>query len=164
MAVHRRIGLVDGLWRWRGSAGFFVWVEVALKPRGRDPLFDFSLMGFRSFRFGLITVSIVALGEFGVVFVLSIFLQTVLGFTALQTGFTFLPFAPMTLFVAYRGLLTIRFGTQMGGDHGDARRGGPIFALRHGSLAPVGPPIACPARWSTGWAWGWRSRSSPTSS
>jgi EmrB/QacA subfamily drug resistance transporter len=90
--------------------GFVLW-EMRMQGKGREPLFDLSLLGFRSFRFGLITVSIVALGEFGVIFVLSLFLQGVLGFTALATGLTFLPFAVLTLFVApSAGLLTARFG------------------------------------------------------
>ena len=75
------------------ALALFVWWELRLQRRGGDPLFDFTLMRFRSFRFGLITVSIVALGEFGLVFVLSIFLQSVRGLTAFQTGLTFLPFA-----------------------------------------------------------------------
>ena len=93
-----------------GCAGFIVW-EMALKRKGREPLFDFSLLGYRSFRFGLLTVSIVALGEFGVLFVLSLYLQGVLGYTALATGLTFLPFAALTLLVApTAGLLSSRFG------------------------------------------------------
>jgi EmrB/QacA subfamily drug resistance transporter len=93
------------------SLALFVWWELRLQRRGSDPLFDFTLMRFRSFRFGLITVSIVALGEFGLVFVLSIFLQTVRGLTAFQTGLTFLPFALMTLLVApTAGIFSSRFG------------------------------------------------------
>ena len=57
----------------------FVWWDSDCSAAWGEPLFDFTLLQFRSFRFGLITVSIVALGEFGLVFVLSIFLQTVLG-------------------------------------------------------------------------------------
>ena len=82
-----------------------------MKARGKEPLFDFSLLGYRSFRFGLITVSIVALGEFGVIFALSLYLQGVLGYTAFATGLTFLPFAALTLFIApTAGLLAARFG------------------------------------------------------
>ena len=89
----------------------FVWWELRMQRRGDEPLFDFTLMRFRSFRFGLITVSIVALGEFGLVFVLSIFLQTVLGLSAFQTGLVLLPFALTTLFVApTAGILSGRIG------------------------------------------------------
>jgi EmrB/QacA subfamily drug resistance transporter len=93
-----------------GIAAFVLW-ELWTKVRGRDPLFDFTLLGYRSFRFGLLTVSIVALGEFGVIFVLSLYLQGVLGYTALATGLTFLPFAALTLVVApSAGILAGRFG------------------------------------------------------
>ncbi len=89
---------------------FVLW-ELRMQRRGGEPLFDFTLMRYRSFRFGLTTVAIVALGEFGLVFVLSIFLQTVLGLTAFQTGLVLLPFALTTLFVApTAGILSARFG------------------------------------------------------
>ena len=89
----------------------FVWWELRLQRRGAEPLFDFTLTRFRSFRFGLITVAIVALGEFGLVFVLSLFLQTVLGLSAFQTGLVLLPFALTTLIVApTAGILSGRFG------------------------------------------------------
>ncbi|MGA2976772.1 MAG: DHA2 family efflux MFS transporter permease subunit [Spirochaetia bacterium] len=93
-----------------GIAGFLLW-EINVKSRGREPLFDLTLLSYRSFRFGLLTVSIVALGEFGVIFVLSLYLQGVLGYTALATGLTFLPFAALTLLVApSAGLFSARFG------------------------------------------------------
>ena len=89
----------------------FVFWENRLKTRGGDPLFDFTLLRLRGFRFGLITVAIVALGEFGVVFVLSLYLQGVIGLSAFSTGVTFLPFALTTLIVApTAGLLSARFG------------------------------------------------------
>ena len=93
------------------ALALFAWWELRLQRRGGDPLFDFTLLRFRSFRFGLITVSIVALGEFGLVFVLSLFLQSVRGLTAFQTGLTLLPFALLTLVVApTAGILSGRFG------------------------------------------------------
>ena len=93
-----------------GVAGFVLW-EQRTQRVGVEPLFDFTLLRYRSFRFGLLTVAIVALGEFGVIFVLSLYLQGVLGYTALATGLTFLPFAALTLFVApTAGLLSSRFG------------------------------------------------------
>jgi EmrB/QacA subfamily drug resistance transporter len=89
---------------------FVIW-ENRLNKRGADPLFDFSLLRFRSFRFGLLTVAIVALGEFGIIFVLSIYLQSVRNLTAFQTGLTFLPFALTTLVVApMAGILSARWG------------------------------------------------------
>lgn len=89
---------------------FVVW-ETRLRKRGGDPLFDFTLLRLRGFRFGLMTVAIVALGEFGVVFVLSLYLQGVIGLSAFSTGLVFLPFALTTLVAApMAGLLSARFG------------------------------------------------------
>jgi len=91
-------------------AAFVVW-ETRLQQRGGEPLFDFTLLRLRGFRFGLITVAIVALGEFGVIFVISLYLQGVIGLSAFATGVTFLPFALTTLVVApTAGLLSARFG------------------------------------------------------
>jgi len=91
----------------------FVWWELRVQRRGGEPLFDFTLARFASFRFGLITVAIVALGEFGIIFVLSLYLQGVLGLSAFQTGLLFLPFALATLFTApSAGILSSRFGAK----------------------------------------------------
>ena len=93
-----------------GLAAFVAWERHMLR-RGREPLFDFSLLRFRSFRFGLTTVAIVALGEFAVLFVLSLYLQGVLGLSVFDTGLTLLPFALAMLIVApSAGLLSTRFG------------------------------------------------------
>ncbi len=93
-----------------GLVAFVAW-EQHLRSRGQEPLFDFSLLRFRSFRFGLTTVAIVAVGEFAVVFVLSLYLQGVLGLSAFDTGLTLLPFALATLVVApSAGFLSARFG------------------------------------------------------
>jgi hypothetical protein len=86
----------------------FVWYEVRLQRRGGDPLFDFTLLRFKGFRFGLLTVLVIALGEFGIIFVLSIYLQGVRGLSAFDTG---LLFAGTTLVIApLAGLLSARFG------------------------------------------------------
>jgi EmrB/QacA subfamily drug resistance transporter len=91
-------------------AVFTAW-EITMQKRGGEPLFDFTLLRLRGFRFGLITVAILALGEFGIIFVLSLYLQTVRGLTAFQTGLTFLPFALVTLVVApSAGVLSSRIG------------------------------------------------------
>src|SRR2546428_182754 len=67
--------------------------EVRRLRSGSGPLFDFSLLKFKGFRYGLFTVTIVAMGEFGAVFIISIFLQTVKGLSAFNAGLTFLPMA-----------------------------------------------------------------------
>jgi MFS family permease len=78
---------------------------------GKVPLFDFSLLKFPGFRYGLLAVQIVAMGEFGAVFVFSIYFQIVRGMSALDTGITFLPMAvSVFIFAPIAGLLANRFG------------------------------------------------------
>jgi MFS family permease len=66
---------------------------------------------YPGFRFGIITVTIVSMGEFAIIFVLSIYFQVVRGMTAIGTGITFLPLAISVFFSApVAGLLSSRFG------------------------------------------------------
>jgi EmrB/QacA subfamily drug resistance transporter len=89
----------------------FSFYEIRRLRRGRVPLFDFSLLRFKGFRYGLFTVTIVAMGEFGAVFIISIFLQTVKGLSAFNAGLTFLPMAiSVFIFAPVAGLLATRFG------------------------------------------------------
>lgn len=90
---------------------WFVVFELRLESKGGEPLFAFSLLQFRGFRYGLMTVLIVALGEFGILFVLPIYLQGVRGMTAFQTGVIFLPFAIANFsFAPLAGALSARIG------------------------------------------------------
>lgn len=69
------------------------------------------MLRFTGFRFGLLTVSVVALGEFGILFILSLYLQEVRGLTALDTGLLLLPFAGGAFLTApIAGILASRFG------------------------------------------------------
>src|SRR6266705_2756368 len=89
----------------------FTFYEIRRLRSGKVPLFDFSLLKFKGFRYGLFTVTIVAMGEFGAVFIISIFLQTVKGFSAFNAGLTFLPMAiSVFIFAPVAGLLATRFG------------------------------------------------------
>ncbi|MBG0740193.1 DHA2 family efflux MFS transporter permease subunit [Paeniglutamicibacter antarcticus] len=65
--------------------GFIFWGR-ARSRRGAGSMLDFSLFSIRSFRNGNIAAMIVSLGEFGIVLSLPIWLQNVLGYSALQTG------------------------------------------------------------------------------
>ena len=71
----------------------FVGYEINRQRAGKDPLFDFSLLRSRGFGYGNLVVLIVAIGEFGVLFFLSLFLQIVRGMSAIDTGLTILPLA-----------------------------------------------------------------------
>ncbi|MEO8607855.1 MAG: MFS transporter [Chloroflexota bacterium] len=91
---------------------FVIW-EVRQERNGGEPLFEFGLLRYPSFRYGLLTVSIVALGEFGVVLVLSIFFQLAKGLGAFETGLRFLPFALVMIIAApTAGVLSGRFGAK----------------------------------------------------
>lgn len=61
--------------------------------RGAATLLDFSLFSIPSFRNGNIAAMIVSMGEFGIILSLPIWLQNVLGYSALQTGLLLLPLA-----------------------------------------------------------------------
>jgi EmrB/QacA subfamily drug resistance transporter len=76
-----------------GSLVAFVAVELRRQRRGAFILFDFTLWANPSFRLGNLTATIVALGEFGLLFALPLFLQGVLGDTAFETGLVFLSLA-----------------------------------------------------------------------
>jgi len=71
----------------------FAVVEVRRQRAGRFFLFDFGLWRYPAFRYGNLAGTIVSLGEFGLLFVLPLFLQAVVGYTAFDTGLTFLALA-----------------------------------------------------------------------
>ena len=64
----------------------FVLVERRRASKGAVVLVDLRLFGIRSFAAGNVAVTVVAFGEFGLLFVLPLFLQGVLGYSALDTG------------------------------------------------------------------------------
>jgi EmrB/QacA subfamily drug resistance transporter len=74
-------------------------VERRRARRGALVLLDLRLFTIRSFRYGNLAALIVSLGEFGLLFALPLFLQSVLGYSALQTGVVLLALA-MGTFVA----------------------------------------------------------------
>jgi EmrB/QacA subfamily drug resistance transporter len=83
--------------------------ELVLEKRGGHPLLKMSLFKNKGFSAGLVTLGIVSVGQFGVFFIMPIYLQNVLGLNALQTGLVFLPtslcvalFGPLSGFVASR--------------------------------------------------------------
>lgn len=91
----------------------FIWWEINLEKRGGEPLFELSLFKYQSFRFGLITIFIIALGEFGVFLAISIYIQLAKGLGAFETGLQFLSFAIVTMFMApLAGVLSGRFGAK----------------------------------------------------
>ncbi|TCK63155.1 DHA2 family efflux MFS transporter permease subunit [Curtobacterium sp. PhB136] len=75
-------------------AGFgFVRWSLRRQRTGRSALIALDLFRIGSFRNGSIAALIVSLGEFGIILSLPLWLQNVLGYSALQTGFVLLALA-----------------------------------------------------------------------
>lgn len=102
----------------------FVRLERARKSRGVPVLLDLSLFGVKSFRYGSLTGLIVSLGEFGLLFALPLFLQSVYGYSALETGVVLLALA-LGAFVASGAAAPL------------AQRVGPVKTLRLGMVLEV---------------------------
>jgi MFS family permease len=103
------LGLSPALWLI--SLGGFVLTmfarhEAAIASRGGEPLVDLTLLGIPRMRAGLIVQACQAFIIQASFFVLPLYLQTVLGFDALQTGKTILPLS-LALFVFALGGATL---------------------------------------------------------
>jgi len=75
------------------SGTLFIWWGLRRQRLGKSTLLAFSLFRIPSFRNGNIAALIVSLGEFGIILSLPLWLQNVLGYDALQTGFVLLALA-----------------------------------------------------------------------
>lgn len=75
-----------------GLLSFVAW-GLHRERQGRSTLLAFSLFRIPSFRNGNIAALVVSLGEFGIILSLPLWLQFVIGFDALQTGFVLLALA-----------------------------------------------------------------------
>nr|MDT0660140.1 MFS transporter [Micromonospora sp. DSM 115978] len=93
------------------SGGGFVGWQRWRARTGRSALLDLSLFSVTSFARGNLVVFVVALGQLGLLFVLPIWLQTTLGYTATGTGLLLLPVAAGAfLAAATTPLLAQRWG------------------------------------------------------
>ncbi len=68
----------------------FIVTEYKIESNGGVPLIRPSMFKNRGFGLGLLVLTIISLGQFGIFFVLPIYLQSVLGLDALKTGYVFL--------------------------------------------------------------------------
>ncbi|CAB5154490.1 unannotated protein [freshwater metagenome] len=82
------------------AMGLFVRIEKTRATLGRPILLDLDLLKIKSFRYGSIAALVVALGEFGMLFSLPLFLQGGLGLTALHTGVLILALAMGTFLIS----------------------------------------------------------------
>lgn len=122
-------------------AGFLSWT-LARRRRGRATLLDLSLFRIATFRTGNIAALVVALGEFGLILALPLWLQFVLGFDALQTGLVLLALAGGS-FVA-SGIAGALSG-----------RVAPVLVVRAGLVAEIIGIGAVALVISPDAAWGW---------
>lgn len=71
----------------------FLWRQGRLQGRGRIPLISLDIFKNRQFMAGTTVILIVAMTQFGFIFILPIFLQGMLGKDAFHTGLSMLPFS-----------------------------------------------------------------------
>jgi EmrB/QacA subfamily drug resistance transporter len=69
----------------------FVLVERAMERSDREPLFEFGQLRHLGFRYGLLTTMVLAMGQFGLLFILPVLLQNGEHLSALRTGEWMLP-------------------------------------------------------------------------
>jgi MFS family permease len=69
----------------------FVVIERRKERQDRDPLFEFGQLRHLGFRYGLLTTMVLAMGQFGLLFVLPFLLQDGKHLSALETGVWMLP-------------------------------------------------------------------------
>lgn len=101
-----------------------VWVELRRLRGGRIVLLDLRLFRVRTFGGGNLVALLVSLGEFGLLFTLPLFLQSVGGYDALQTGV-------ILLALAAGSFIASGAGAPM------AQRFGPVRVVRLGMLLEV---------------------------
>jgi EmrB/QacA subfamily drug resistance transporter len=71
----------------------FLWRQRMLQQKGEVPLVSFGILSNSQFMAGTSVVGIVAMTQFGFIFVLPVFLQGMLGKDAFHTGLALLPFS-----------------------------------------------------------------------
>lgn len=86
---------------------------AVIEMRERRPMFDLALFRNSTFTGANIAALMLMLAMFGVFFFLSLFMQNILGYTAVQAGATFLPMTMLIIVVApIAGRLSDRFGAR----------------------------------------------------
>jgi EmrB/QacA subfamily drug resistance transporter len=114
------LALIEGnSWGW-GSAGVVALAIVAvaglsafalLEPRVREPMVDFSLFRSRTFLGANIVAFIVSFAMFAMFFFIALYLQNILGYSAVEAGVRFLPSTLMIVLIApLAGRLADRVG------------------------------------------------------
>ena len=100
------LGLSPVIWLISGGLvllGFFARYEQGMLAAGKEPLLDTRLLKIPPMRAGLVTYLCQQFIIMGTFFVLPLYLQTVLGYDALQTGIVLLPLSLSLLVFALGG-------------------------------------------------------------
>jgi EmrB/QacA subfamily drug resistance transporter len=93
-------------------AGFTL-AEIRRSRIGKVPLFDFGLMKYKAFRYGLFTVAIVAVGEFATIFIYTIYFQIGRGLSAIDSAISLIPFCiAIFVFSPIAGRLSNKYGAK----------------------------------------------------
>ncbi len=91
-------------------AGFTL-AEIRRARVGKVPLFDFGLLKYKAFRYGLFTVAIVAVGEFATIFIYTLYFQIGRGLSAIDSAINLIPFGiAIFVFSPIAGRLSNRYG------------------------------------------------------
>ncbi|WP_232797148.1 MFS transporter [Blastococcus atacamensis] len=112
--------------QWQGSAKWllvpvaaaflvvFVLWEIRYSRRGKEPLVDLVLFRLRSWSFGVAMITLFFAGFTPLFFVFTLYLQTGLGYSALQAGLAITPFAVgSAVAAAVGGRVVHRFGRSL---------------------------------------------------
>jgi EmrB/QacA subfamily drug resistance transporter len=94
------------------AAGVIIFIGFIVYERyQKEPLLPLSLFGNINFSVSIWVSAVVAFGMLGFFLPVTIFLQSVLGFSALKAGLTFVPMSLLSMVVApFAGRLSDRFG------------------------------------------------------
>ncbi len=105
-------------------------VFVLLERHQRAPMLPLELFRNRTYTGANLVVLLVALAMFGVFFFMSLYMQTILGYSAVQTGAAFLPLTILIILVApVAGRTTDRIGSRGSHDRRDDPYRGPARVL-----------------------------------
>jgi EmrB/QacA subfamily drug resistance transporter len=80
--------------------GFKLWTERR-KRQNKTPLFDFDLFKSKTFFFGNIAQLILNMALMGTLFILPVYMQQVLDYSAMETGIYLMPYSLSILFISF---------------------------------------------------------------
>lgn len=78
----------------------FIYIQFKKTKKDLSPAVNTTFFKSKAFRYGLVAVAIIALGEFSSLFTLPIFFQSIRGFSPLQSGYALLPLALAAMIAA----------------------------------------------------------------